>query len=365
MKTRLVYCLMALLTVYACSSDGGDDGTSGSGSNSGGSNSGGNNTNAWSIPVDKVIDGGPGRDGIPSIDNPIFYDGNDARVDTYMQPVDLVIGVIRDGEVRAYPHRILDWHEIVNDEINGEKFTINYCPLTGSAFSWESKVGGVETTFGVSGLLYNTNLILYDRLTESNWSQLTLECVNGQSLGDIPRTQQIFETNWVTWKTMYPNTKILANEQNLNRNYDNYPYGPYRTNHDFFLFPLDPLNPALPNKQRVHAVLAGNQSKAYTFDKFTGGKAVKDGFGGKNILVVGNEYMLNSFELNSAQNNLTFSFGSASSGEYFTDNEGNKWLITGEAIEGPRTGQKLTPTKSFNSFWFALALFYPNPIIYQ
>lgn len=365
MKTRYAYYLMALFTIYACSSDGSDDGTTG-GNNSGGGNSGGgSNTNFWSIPVNKVVDGGPGRDGIPSIDAPIFYDGSDPRVDTYMLAEDLVVGIIKNGEARAYPHRILDWHEVVNDEINGEKFTLNYCPLTGSAFSWESKVGGVETTFGVSGLLYNTNLILYDRLTESNWSQLTLECVNGESIGEVPRTQPILETTWATWKTMFPNTKILSNEQNLNRNYGSYPYGPYRTDHDFFLFPLDPLNPALPNKQRVHAILISTLSKAYAFDKFAGGKAVKDGFGGKNILVVGNEHIINSFELNGTQNNLTFTYDFSGSSHFFTDNEGNKWSITGEAVDGPRTGQKLIPTKSFNSFWFALALFYPNPIIYN
>lgn len=364
MKTRSIYYTIAFLAILGCSPSGGEtDPVNGGGSNGGGTS--GDDFSTWSIPIDQVIDGGPGRDGIPSIENPAFYQANDPRVNTYMQSDDLILGVVRGGEVRAYPHRILDWHEIVNDEISGAKFSVNYCPLTGSAFAWESKVGGQETTFGVSGLLYNTNLILYDRATNSNWSQLTLECVNGPSLGDVPKNLEILETDWDTWKTMYPNSKVLSNDQGISRDYSVYPYGPYKDDHDFFIFPLSNLNPALPNKQRVHAVLNGTTSKAYTFDKFVGGKVVKDVIGNKDILVVGNSNIIYSFELNNTHSSLTFTYDFNGSGHFFIDDEGNKWMITGEAIEGPRTGQKLKATNSFMSFWFALAIFYPNPQIYQ
>ena len=123
----------------------------------------------WSIPNEQVLDGGPGKDGIPSVDNPIFYD---ISQNTVYEEEDLVVGYKRDTAARAYPHVVLDWHEIVNDEINGFPMTITYCPLTGTAIGWDRTIDGNVTTFGVSGLLYNSNLIPYDRRTNSNWSQM-------------------------------------------------------------------------------------------------------------------------------------------------------------------------------------------------
>ena len=117
-------------------------------------------TPEWLIPLNEVRDGGPGKDGIPSIDNPQFTNAN--SVD-FLNDEDLVVGIINNNEVKAYPHIILDWHEVVNDDIGGNAITINYCPLTGTAFGWNSMVNDSPTTFGVSGLLYNANLILYDR----------------------------------------------------------------------------------------------------------------------------------------------------------------------------------------------------------
>ena len=106
-------------------------------------NNGGNNSNTWLIPKDDVFDGGPGKDGIPSIDSPNF---SDASQTTFLQPNDLVLGIKVGDEVRAYPHPILDWHEIVNDEVNGKRIAITYCPLTGTGIGWEREVNGSTTT---------------------------------------------------------------------------------------------------------------------------------------------------------------------------------------------------------------------------
>ena len=100
-----------------------------------------------------------------------------------MSEVELVVGIVIDGHARAYPHKILDWHEIINDKIGNTAFAITYCPLTGTALGWDRTVNGTETTFGVSGLLYNTNLIPYDRLTGSYWSQMLSKSIRG-SLSD-------------------------------------------------------------------------------------------------------------------------------------------------------------------------------------
>ena len=316
---------------------------------------------SWLIPIKEVKDGGPGKDGIPSIDNPKFVDAS--NVD-FLNFNDLVIGIIDGDEIKAYPHLILDWHEIVNDEINQKFVSISYCPLTGTAFGWRSNSGGKKSTFGVSGLLYNTNLILYDRNTNSNWSQLKLQCVNGPLIKSKPSVVSVVETNWGTWKKLYPNTKVMTLETGFDRDYEFYPYGDYKTNQNLFLFTATPSNNALPNKERVFTIIDGNEAKVYQFNKFNNGNVIKDVFGGVNYLVVGNGSIINAFELTLEYRNLNFEYAFNDSEIFFKDNENNKWSIFGEALEGPRKGQQLNKPKYVVSFWFAIAAFYPNPKIF-
>ena len=112
---------------------------------------------AWIIPATEVVDGGPGKDGIPSIDAPVFQLVVD---DTVMLPGDIVVGLFHEGVYQAYPHEILNWHEVVNDSVESNSFVLSYCPLTGSALAWDVDDGSGNPEFGVSGLLYNSNLIL-------------------------------------------------------------------------------------------------------------------------------------------------------------------------------------------------------------
>jgi len=364
--------------VAAIDNNGGD--TNG-GDNSGGDTSGGGETgggltggtdtscndqstaiNGWLLPVDEVKDGGPGKDGIPSIDNPVFTDVSGVDPDV-LKDDDLVMGIVKNGEVKAYPYPIMNWHEIVNDKFNGEPVAINYCPLTGTAFAWNGESNGSPTSFGVSGLLYNNNLILYDRSTDTNWSQLKLQAVNGAVLGEKPTLSNVVETDWKTWKTLYPNTKVLTTTTGFDRPYNIYPYGDYRTNQDLFLFAVNPLNDDLPHKERVYAIIACTTSKVYRFQNFTNGKVLKETFEGVNYLVVGNENLINSFVLNDSQKDLTFTFSFTDSEVFFTDDEGNNWNAFGTALSGPRTGEVLESARSVVSYWFAIAAFYPNPVI--
>ena len=317
----------------------------------------------WLIPIGEVIDAGPGQDGIPSVDNPEFVKSFDPDAN-YLDPDDLVIGIVVGSTVRAYPHKILDWHEIVNDEINGELISISYCPLTGTGFAWEGKSSETPTTFGVSGLLYNGNLILYDRNTNSYWSQLKLQCVNGNSIGEEPSLINIVETKWSTWKSNYPTTKVMTLNTGYTRDYATYPYGPYRTDHDFLLFPISETNTQLPSKERVHAIIDDGLSKAYRFSSFVNGNLINETFNGNNYLIVGSDNLINSFILTGDYANLDFVIEMNNTEVLFTDNEGNKWNILGKAIEGPRTGEILTASKSVMSYWFAIATFYPDPEIY-
>ncbi|PHS53519.1 MAG: hypothetical protein COB01_04230 [Lutibacter sp.] len=372
---KKIYLFTIMLIFIACGGNN-DDMLSPNPSNMTGDNTSGDNTSddntqddntsddntnsGWLIPFSQVKDGGPGKDGIPSINSPRFVKANDAGAN-FLEDTDLVIGIIKGGIVRAYPHLILDWHEIVNDSFNQDFVSINYCPLTGTAFGWKSVSNGEKSTFGVSGLLYNANLILYDRNTDSYWSQLKLQCVSGALIGDEPILERIVETNWGTWKALYPTTRVLSLDTGFKRNYDFYPYGDYKTNQGFFLFSVTPTNNELPNKERVYAIIDEHVSKVYQFGKFSGGKAIKELFNGKEYLVVGNENLINSFELNESQLNLNFEYDFTNSEVFFKDDEGNKWSVFGEAIEGPRTGEMLNASKAVVSYWFAIAAFYPNP----
>ena len=145
----------------------------------------------WLIPSGEVQDGGPGKDGIPSIDQPQF---NTSEAVDFPSENDLIVGMVNDGIAKAYPHPILDWHEIVNDNIGDKAVALTYCPLTGTAIAWNRTINGETTTFGVSGKLYNSNLIPYDRATDSYWSQAKLECVNGEEIGAVSYTHLTLPT---------------------------------------------------------------------------------------------------------------------------------------------------------------------------
>ncbi len=314
----------------------------------------------WLIPQNEVFDGGPGKDGIPAISNPSLV-GNSSI--NFMKNDDLVIGVKLDGEIRGYPHSILDWHEIINDKINDNYFSITYCPLTGSTINYNRDLNGNITTFGVSGLLYNTNLIPYDRATNSNWSQMKLLCVNGELKGKIPETYIAIETSWATWKRIFPNAQVVSSSTRYSRNYGNYPYGSYKSNNNL-LFPVSPSNSLLPMKERVHGIIHGSKTMAFRFSSFNNGiSTLSKVVDGSNIIIVGSKtdnFIVSYYKKLSDGTNLTFTAVHDKLPIILTDNEGNSWDIFGEAVGGARLGQRLKPTKSFIAYWFAWAAFYPG-----
>lgn len=313
----------------------------------------------WSIPRSEVLDGGPGKDGIPALVNPGFESVQNTN---YLLDTDLVIGVKNGNEVRAYPHAILDWHEIVNDNLGDVSVAVTYCPLTGTGIGWNRIVKGNETTFGVSGLLYNTNLIAFDRATDSNWSQILNESVNGELLGEKADLIRVFETDWRTWKNLYPNSQVLSITTGFSRTYGSSPYGDYNTNNDRFFFPV-PKDSRLPSKQRVHAIVDGTDAKAYKFSDFANGDhIVKDTFKGKNYLVVGNESFMVSFEMTGELSALDFEYVHNGFEQLLRDNEGTVWNVFGEGISGPRQGQSLGDSPAFMGMWFSIPAFYTTEL---
>ena len=229
-------------------------------------------SNGWLIPVNNIYSGA-GKDGIPSLETPKidryaerdYLQGTDSY---YLQDNDLVIGIKIGDTYRAYPHAILDWHEIVNDTVGEEAFSVIYCPLTGTGMAWNRVVNGAETTFGVSGLLYNNNIIPYDRATNSHWSQMRGDCVQGRMIDTEVQNYQVIETTWKTWSSMFKSLQILSPETPYARDYTKYPYGTYRTNDDFIAFPLTFDDDRLPRKERVLGVIAEGRTKVYRFADF-------------------------------------------------------------------------------------------------
>ncbi len=312
----------------------------------------------WSIPKSEVLDGGPGKDGIPALVNPSFTAVQNIN---YLSENDLVIGIKNGDDIRAYPHAILDWHEIVNDDLGNVSVAITYCPLTGTGIGWNRVLDGKQTTFGVSGLLYNTNLIPYDRATGSNWSQILNESVNGELIGEKADLIGLFETDWKTWKSLYPDSRVVSSNTGFSRTYGTSPYGDYNTNNDRFLFPV-PKDPRLPSKERVHAIVDGSDAKAYRFSDFTSNNIIRDTYKGKNYLIVGNANFIVSFELMGEQTMSDFEYVHNGSELLVKDNEGNEWNVFGEAVSGPRAGQFLGDSASFMGMWFSIPAFYTTEL---
>lgn len=351
-----MYLLMIVGSVMSCSKTNDSPDVNPGGNNNGSNNGGGNNSLIWSIPISEVLDGGPGKDGIPALDAPNFINVQNA---SYLSDSDLVIGFKDGNEVRAYSHIVLDWHEIINDNVGDISLAITYCPLTGTGIGWNRVFEDEITTFGVSGLLYNTNLIPYDRATDSNWSQILNESVNGKLIGQKANLIPLVETNWATWKKMYPNSKVVSTETGHSRSYGQSPYGDYAITDDFFLFPVDKDN-RLPLKQRVMALVDDEKAKVY---KHTPNEIIEDVFNGKNYLVVNGPTFMVAFLISSDPEALLFEYAyDGTSDVILKDNQNNEWNIFGEAVSGPMEGQKLESAPYFMAYWFSIPAFYETEI---
>ncbi|MDX2018992.1 MAG: DUF3179 domain-containing (seleno)protein [Deltaproteobacteria bacterium] len=252
-----------------------------------------------SLPDDKTgsIACGGGRDCIPSLPNTgpprggLNFTNANAADASYLRDDDLVVGLFVNGVARAYPHNILWWHEIANDDIAGHKVSVTMCPLTGSAVVWG---GGDEGyTFGVSGNLFNSNLVMYDHQTQSLWPQLFMGAVSGQARGKWLTMFPFAEMTWARWRTLHPDTVVLSDRTGASRSYSSYPYGDYRVNHgDTFRRTSPEPDGRYPNKNMVFALAdrAGGVARGFVHSDLQaqGGPsgALLDSFAGRPIVVV-------------------------------------------------------------------------------
>lgn len=213
------------------------------------------------IPRDQIVPGGPPKDGIPALTDPAVVEGKKARS---MRGAERVIGVGIAGEHRAYPLGILAWHEIVNDAVGGTPIAITYCPLCDSAVAFERTIKGRVLEFGVSGLLYQSNVLMYDRSegAQSLWSQMAGRAVSGPFSGTRLSFIPVELTTWGQWYLEHPETTVLSTDTGHTRRYDHDPYEDY-FRRPGLMFPVTAIDQRLPAKSRILGVEVGGEAKAY------------------------------------------------------------------------------------------------------
>ncbi len=235
-----------------------------------------------SIPPAEIHQGGPPRDGIPAIDQPKFVAVDAAE---FLSNTDQVLGVFRNGHARAYPIRILDYHEIVNDRFGAEPIVVTYCPLCGSGVAFSAQAAGAARRFGVSGLLYNSDVLLYDRETESLWSQILGQAISGPLQGRRLERIPITHTSWSDWRRRHPDTLVLSDRTGYRRDYTVSPYAGYEESRRVW-FPVANTSRRYHPKERVIGLELDGRYKAYPFAELAKGTgALMDIVAGRQVTV--------------------------------------------------------------------------------
>jgi hypothetical protein len=212
----------------------------------------------------EIDHGGPGRDGIPALDNPIFLEG--AAREQQIRPGDRVMGVSHNGVAKAYPIAILDYHEVVNDRFGDTALTITFCPLCGTGMAFFANAAGKDLNFGVSGLIYNSNVLLYDQATQSLWSQVMKKAVTGPLQGTTLTQVPAQYTTWGAWLQQHPQSLVLSRDTGHQRNYDISPYTEYRRL-PMVNFATLHSDPRIPAKTWVVGVSVGEAALAVPFEE--------------------------------------------------------------------------------------------------
>ena len=236
------------------------------------------------IPLTAVFQAGPGKEGIPSLENPNFLS---AEHSNFLHDQEKVIGVYVDGVAKAYPIKIMNYHEIVNDRFGDEHVVVTFSPLCANAMAFSAMLNGKPQTFGVSGLLYNNNLLFYDWATESLWSQLLGKAVTGKASGKKLLQIPVQTTTWGAWKKRHPNTRVLSPNTGFHRNYEMDPYSLYADNTSKTMFPVEYRNKKLKLKEKVIGVRIGREYRAYPMALLTSAshKPIQDQLNGVQLQI--------------------------------------------------------------------------------
>jgi hypothetical protein len=340
-------------------------------------------TSEWStdftrrtVEWEDIISGGPPKDGIPAIDDPVFESIEAAA--TWLSDRDPVIVFAEDENVRGYPLAILIWHEIVNDTVGERPVAVTFCPLCNASIVFDRTFGGEVLDFGTTGKLRNSDLIMYDRQTETWWQQFTGQGIVGKHAGeqlDFAASQVI---SFADFAAEFPNGQVLARPP-VSRNYGVNPYTGYDSTTQPFLF-RGGVDDRLPATERVAGVVLPGTVKAYPFTQVAEVGSINDDVAGTPLVVFhkpGTASALDSgaiaegrdvgsvavFDRRSGDRTLTFT---AAGDGTFTDAEtGSSWNILGKAVAGELAGEQLTQMLAFDHFWFAWAAFHPQTELYS
>ena len=330
------------------------------------------------VSYEEILSGGPPKDGIPAIDQPQFVSVEQANA--WLKPVEPVVLIRVGSDVRAYPIQILIWHEIVNDTIGELPLVVTFCPLCNTAIAFKRTVNDQVLDFGTTGRLRYSNLIMYDRQTETWWQQATGDAIAGELAGIQLPLYPAEMVSWETLKTTFPNAKVLSRDTGFSRSYGSNPYIGYDdVNQPPFLYD-GPLTPGqLPAVARVLTLDLNGEAVAYPYQVLQDVHLINDQVGGMEIVVfwqAGTASALDAGTIASGRDvgsavvykrrledrALTFSLRD---GRFIDDQTGSEWNVLGVAVRGQLAGQRLEALAAINHFWFSWAAFRPETRVYQ
>jgi len=330
-----------------------------------------------SINLSELKSGGPPKDGIPSIDNPVFISQNDAS--KWIESAEPIIAFSHEGEARAYPLQVLIWHEIVNDKMGDTPILVTFCPLCYSAIVFDRRINSETHEFGVSGFLRHSDMIMFDRKTESLWQQFTGEAIVGDYTGTelkiLPSQIMSFEQ----FKKSYPKGIVLSKKTGYERPYGQNPYTGYdNINNTPFLMD-DIEDDRLPPMEKVIGVRISETQKAYPYSLTKESVVINDNIEQTPVVVFhteGARSALDASEISTSRQDgstgaflrtvnkqvLEFTYRS---GEIIDTRTNSTWDLSGKAIEGELKGEQLEPLIFGDYFAFAWLVFWPDTELYQ
>lgn len=327
------------------------------------------------VALSEIVSGGPPKDGIPAIDQPKFEPVRTAN--RWLDDREPVVVVSLNGEAKAYPLQILMWHEIANDVVGGIPVAVTFCPLCNTALTFDRRVGDRLLDFGTTGRLRHSDLVMYDRQTESWWQQAIGEAIVGEYAGTRLEFVSSPLVSWKAFKEAHPDGSVLSRDTGFRRAYGENPYLRYddlrgRPYGRFFQRPADDRLAAM---ERVVAIDLEGEPVAYPFSALRERRAVNDEIGRRSIVVFwapGTASALDKARISQGRDvgasnvfdrqvqGRTLQFEAFGDGAFRDNETGSTWDILGRAIAGPLRGTQLQPIPHGNHFWFAWAVFKPE-----
>lgn len=330
-----------------------------------------------SVDYREILSGGPPKNGIPAIDDPAYVSVDEAE--EWLAPQEPVIVVEVGDQARAYPIQILTWHEIVNDQLGGLPLAVTFCPLCNTGIAFERTLEGQVLDFGTTGRLRFSNLIMYDRQTESWWQQATGEAIAGEFTGKRLRLYPVTMIAWREFAAAYPEGMVLTRDTGYDRNYGRNPYIGYDDiTRSPFLYEGRPTPDGLPAMARVFTIDQPGEAVAYPYAWLEQARVVHDRVGDKPVVVFwqpGTASALDgAFVSTGREVGAAAAFNPEHAGEALTfkwdegqirdQQTGSSWNAFGIALHGPLAGARLEPITGINHFWFSWAAFRPDTRIY-